>query len=74
VVDDTTGLSETDVLEGEELTIEDVLLPKQNQGADLAGEVTKKDVVDPDDPEHHEPPDTAYKQRLMTLAGMNNGF
>lgn len=58
--------------EDDELTIEDVLLPKQNQGDDLAGEVTKAEVTDPDDPEVHEPVDSSYTSRLMTLAGMNN--
>lgn len=58
--------------EEDELTIEDVLLPKHNQGDDLAGEVTKADITDPDDPEQHGAVDSSYTSRLMTLAGMNN--
>jgi len=54
----------------EELTIEDVLLPKANKGADLGGDVTKQDIVDPAHPDEHENPNTAYTSRLMTLAGM----
>jgi hypothetical protein len=63
-----------ELVEDSELTIEDVLLPKDNQGADLAGEVTKKDVVSPEDPKHHESPDHEYTSRLMTLAGMRGGY
>jgi hypothetical protein len=65
----TTGLAE----ESEELTIEDILLPKPNQGDDLAGEVMTTDVTDPDDPDHHEAPDERWTNRLLTLAGMRSG-
>jgi hypothetical protein len=58
---------------GDELTIEDVLLPSPNKGVDLRGEVTKADVTDPDNPDHHGKPDTAYTSRLMTLAGLRGG-
>jgi len=63
-----------ELIEGGELTIEDVLLPKDHKGADLGSEVSKSDVVDPADPEHHEKPDQAYASRLMTLAGMRTAF
>lgn len=71
-VDAQDSLDESVVNEDDELTIEDVLLPKQNQGDDLAGEVTKAEVTDPEDPDVHEPVDASYTSRLMTLAGMNN--
>ena len=60
----------TEMIEGEELTIEDVLLPSPNKGVDLRGEVTKADITDPDDPTAHGKPDGAYTSRLLTLAGM----
>jgi hypothetical protein len=69
VVDADQGLAE----DSDELTIEDVLLPKHDQGADLAGEVTTADVADPDRPHRHGPPDNTYTSRLMTLAGINKG-
>lgn len=68
VVEDE-GLVE-DVASEDELTIEDVLLPKKDQAANLAAEIAPTDVVDPDDPERHGPPDERYKNRLMTLAGI----
>ena len=68
VIDDNDGL-----MEDEELTIEDVLLPKKNQGDDLVKDVTTTDVTDPDDPEQHGPVDPSYVSRLITLAGMNVG-
>jgi hypothetical protein len=70
VIDDDNGLAE-DI--HDELTIEDVLLPKKNQGDDLAKDVTKADITDPDDPEEHGAVDPSYVSRLTTLAGMNVG-
>ena len=52
----------------EDLTAEDVLLPK-SQGDDLVGEVTKATVLDPDSGEERAP-DDAYLNRLQSLAGM----
>lgn len=54
----------------EDLTSEDILLPK-NQGDDLAGEVTKATVTDPDTGEE-KAPDDSYIARLQSLAGMRN--
>jgi hypothetical protein len=68
------NLAEDAAFGDEELTIEDVLLPKRDQGADLQGEVTKADVVDPTDPDRHERPDASYVSRLMTLAGQRRGY
>ena len=72
VIDDDDGLAEG-MLHNDELTIEDVLLPKKNQGDDMAKDVTKADITDPDDPEEHGPVDPSYVSRLTTLAGMNVG-
>jgi hypothetical protein len=68
VVDDDAGLTEA-----EELTIEDILLPKHNQGDDLSGEVSVTDVIDPDDPEQHEPVDHDYINRIQQLGGIHTG-
>lgn len=62
---------EADGLDEGELTSEDVLLPKDDQGADLANEVTTKAVANPDDPDELEPIDHGYTNRLVTLAGMD---
>jgi hypothetical protein len=58
----------------EELTIEDILLPRRDQGGDLAGEVTKTDVADDRDPDQHGKPNPSYVSRLMTLAGMRTDY
>jgi len=63
-----SGLQE----DSDQLTIEDVLLPKPDQGADLTSDVTKADVVDSSG--KHGKPDQAYTSRLMTLAGMQSGY
>jgi hypothetical protein len=68
VVEDSDGL-----MEGDDLTVEDVLLPKNNQGDDFVKDVTTTDVTDPDDPEQHGPVNPSYVSRLITLAGMNVG-
>ena len=70
VIDDDGGLAEG---MHDELTIEDVLLPKKNQGDDMVKDVSKADITDPDDPEEHGPVNPAYVSRLTTLAGMNVG-
>ena len=72
VIDDDGGLAEG-IHDSDELTIEDVLLPKKNQGDDLVKDVSKADITDPDDPDEHGPVDASYTSRLMTLAGMNVG-
>lgn len=68
VVDGHEGLVE----HADELTIEDVLLPKHDQGSDLSKDVTTADVTDPHDPKKHGPVDNTYTSRLLALAGMNN--
>jgi len=57
--------------EGMELSREDVLLPRPNQGDNLAREVTKPTVTEPTDGEEVLP-DEGYISRLRTLAGLRN--
>jgi hypothetical protein len=64
-----TSLAEDAMFGDDELTIEDVLIPRRDQGADLRGDVTKADVVDPNNPDEHERPNPQYISRMMTLAG-----
>ena len=56
----------------EDLTIEDILLPKKDQGDSLANQVTKAVVTDPDS-DRKERPNSSYISRLQTLGGMNIG-
>jgi hypothetical protein len=56
-----------------ELDMEDILIPKDDMGAGLAGEVTKRVVSNPDSPNDLKKPDDSYIDRLSTLAGLRQG-
>ena len=60
-------------LEESELDMEDIIIPKDDMGDGLAGEVTKKVVHDPDHPNELEAPNSSYISRIQTLAGIRNG-
>jgi hypothetical protein len=55
-----------------QLDMEDILIPKDDMGDGLAGEVTKKVVHNPDDNKFKKP-DNSYIDRLSTLAGLRQG-
>lgn len=82
IEDDTSGLVdennldtnhfEDDLEEYATLDMEDIIIPKTNQGFSLAGEVTKKVVQNPNNNGMIKP-DDSYIGRMATLAGLKNG-
>ena len=81
IEDDTSGLVDEnnsdvdfddDLEEYATLDMEDIIIPKDNQGFSLAGEVTKKVVHNPDS-SGMTTPDSSYVGRMQTLAGLRNG-
>ena len=70
IIEDELGSLEES---GTELDMEDIMIPKDDMGDGLAGEVTKKVVHNPDHPNDVELPNNDYIGRIQTLAGIRNG-